>query len=85
MALSLGRLLTTYVTIFYTRYIIRVDDLDRLAIVEVAYGGLAVGRGMIWLRVGFWIFVLGVEIKNSLNFLWVFFSTFRSYRYSRRY
>jgi hypothetical protein len=29
--------------------------------------------------------VLGVEIRNSLDFLWVLFFAFRCYRYSRRY
>jgi hypothetical protein len=29
--------------------------------------------------------VLGVEIRNSLDFLWVFFFAFRCYGYSRRY
>jgi hypothetical protein len=29
--------------------------------------------------------MLGVEIRNSLDFLQVFFSAFRYYRYSRRY
>jgi hypothetical protein len=59
--------------------------LDKLEIVEVAYRGLAAGRGVIWLRVGFWVSMLGIEIRNSLNFLRVFFSTFRYYRYSTRY
>jgi hypothetical protein len=58
--------------------------LSSLEIVEVAYGGLAAGRGAIWLRVRLWVYVLGVEIRNSLNFLWVFFFAFRCYRYSRR-
>jgi hypothetical protein len=40
---------------------------------------------MIWLRIGFWISMFGVEIGDSLNFLWVFFPTFRGYKYSRRY
>jgi hypothetical protein len=39
---------------------------------------------VIWLRIRFWLSMLGVEIRNSLDFLWVFFSTFRGYRYSRR-
>jgi hypothetical protein len=59
--------------------------LGELKIFEVAYGGLASGRGVIWLRIGFGVSMLGVEIRNSFNFLWVFFSTFRYYRYSRRY
>jgi hypothetical protein len=59
--------------------------LDTLKIVEVAHGGLAARRGMIWLRIRFWISMLGREIGNSLDFLWVFFSTFRGYKYSRRY
>jgi hypothetical protein len=63
----------------------RSTILDGLKIVEVAYGGLAVGSGVIWLRIGFWVSMLGVEIRNSLDFLWVFFSTFRYYRYNRRY
>jgi hypothetical protein len=29
--------------------------------------------------------VLGVEIRNSFNFLWFFFFAFRCYRYSRGY
>jgi hypothetical protein len=63
----------------------KIDDLEGLEIVEVAYGGLAAGRGMIWLRIRLWVSVLGVEIRNSLDFLWFFFFAFRCYRYSRRY
>jgi hypothetical protein len=59
--------------------------LDKLKIVEVAHGGLPAGGGMIWLRIGFWISMLGVEIGNSLDFLRVFFFAFRCYWYSRRY
>jgi hypothetical protein len=59
--------------------------LEGLEIVEVAYGGLAAGRGMIWLRVRLWVSVLGVEIINSLDFLWVFFFAFKCYRYNRGY
>jgi hypothetical protein len=59
--------------------------LDKLKIVEVAHGGLAAGGGMIWLRIGFRISMLRVEIGNSFDFLQVFFSTFRGYGYSRRY
>jgi hypothetical protein len=59
--------------------------LEGLEIIEVAYGGLAAGRGMIWLRIRLWVSVLGVEIRNSLDFLWVFFFAFRCYGYSRRY
>jgi hypothetical protein len=84
VALDPGRLLTTYVTTSYTSYIRKIDDLDGLEIVEVAYGGLAAGRGVIWLRVRLWVSMLGVEIKNSLNFLWFFFFAFRYFRYSRR-
>jgi hypothetical protein len=40
---------------------------------------------MIWLRIGFWVSMLGVKIRNSFDFLRVFFSTFRGYGYSRRY
>jgi hypothetical protein len=40
---------------------------------------------VIWLRIGFGVSMLGIKIGNSFNFLWVFFSTFRYYRYSRRY
>jgi hypothetical protein len=58
--------------------------LDGLEIVEVAYGGLAAGRGVIWLRVRLWVSVLGVEIRNSFNFLQFFYFTFRCFRYSRR-
>jgi hypothetical protein len=29
----------------------KIDDLEGLEIVEVTYGGLAAGRGVIWLRV----------------------------------
>jgi hypothetical protein len=43
--------------------------LDELEIVEVAYRGLAAGRGMIWLRIRFWVSMLRVEIENSLDFL----------------
>jgi hypothetical protein len=45
MALGPGKLLTTYVTTFYTSYIWKIDDLNGLEIVEVASGGLATGRG----------------------------------------
>jgi hypothetical protein len=41
MALGLGRLLTTYVTTFYTSYTCKIDDLNSLEIIEVTYGGLA--------------------------------------------
>jgi hypothetical protein len=58
---------------------------EPLEIVEVAYRRLTIGRRVIWLRIGFWISMLGIEIRNSLNFLRVFFSTFRYYGYSRRY
>jgi hypothetical protein len=51
ITLGLGRLLTTYVTTFYTIYIWKIDDLDELEIVEVAYGGLAAERGVIGQRV----------------------------------
>jgi hypothetical protein len=51
VALDPGRLLTTYVTTSYISYIGKIDDLIILEIVEVAYGGLAAGRGMIWLRI----------------------------------
>jgi hypothetical protein len=44
MALGSGRLLTIYVTTSYTSYIGKIDDLEGLEIVEVAYGGLAAGR-----------------------------------------
>jgi hypothetical protein len=57
--------------------------LDELEIVEVIYGGLAAGRGVIWLRVRLWVSVLGIEIRNSFDFLWFFF-TFRCFRYNRR-
>jgi hypothetical protein len=85
MALALGTLLTIYVTTSYTSYIRKIDDLEGLEIIEVAYKGLAAGRGMIWLRVRLWVFVLGVEIRNSLNFLWFFFFAFRCYGYNRGY
>jgi hypothetical protein len=58
--------------------------LNSLEIIKVAYGGLAAGRGAIWLRVRLWVFVLGVEIRNSFDFLRFFFFAFRCYRYSRR-
>jgi hypothetical protein len=58
--------------------------LDELEIVKVAYGGLATGRGVIWLRVRLWASVLGVEIRNSFDFLWFLFFAFRCFRYSRR-
>ena len=58
--------------------------MDGLEIIEVAYGGLAARRGVIWLRVRLWVSVLGVEIRHSLNFFRVFFLfTFRCHRYSR--
>jgi hypothetical protein len=63
----------------------KIDDLEGLEIIEVAYGGLAAGRGMIWLRIRLWVPMLGVEIRKSLDFLWVFFFAFRCYGYSRRY
>jgi hypothetical protein len=59
--------------------------LGELEIVEVAYRGLAAGRGVIWLRIGFWVSMLRIEIRNSFDSLWVFFFAFRCYRYSRRY
>jgi hypothetical protein len=59
--------------------------LDELEIVEVAYRRLAAGRGVIWLRVRLWVSVLGVEIRNSFDFLRFFFFAFRCYRYSRGY
>jgi hypothetical protein len=40
---------------------------------------------VIWLRVRLWVSMLGVEIRNSLNFLWFFFFAFRCYGYSRGY
>jgi hypothetical protein len=40
---------------------------------------------VIWLRIGFWISMLKVKIENPFNFLRVFFSTLRYYRYSKRY
>jgi hypothetical protein len=55
--------------------------LDELEIVEIAYEGLAAGRGVIWLRVRLWISVLGVKIRDSFDFLRFFFFTFR---YCRR-
>jgi hypothetical protein len=58
--------------------------LNSLEIVEVAYGGLAAGRGVIWLRVRLWVSVLRVEVRNSLNLLGFFFFTFKCYRYNRR-
>jgi hypothetical protein len=59
--------------------------LDKLEIVEVAYGGLAAGRGVIWLRIRLWVSMLGIEIRNSFSFLWFFFFAFRCFRYSRMY
>jgi hypothetical protein len=47
----------------------KIDDLEGLEIVEVAYGGLAAERGRIWLRIRLWVLVLRVEIRNSLDFL----------------
>jgi hypothetical protein len=64
VALDPDRLLTTYVTTSYTSYIGKIDDLDGLEIVEVAYGGLAAGRGVIWLRVRLW-----VSDANPLGFV----------------
>jgi hypothetical protein len=63
----------------------KIDDVEGLEIVKVTYGGLAVGRRMIWLRIRLWVSVLGVEIRNSLNLLEFFFSAFRCYKYNRRY
>jgi hypothetical protein len=63
----------------------KIDDLEGLEIVEVAYEGLAAGRGVIGLRIRLWVSVLGIEIRNSLDFLWVFFFAFRCFRYSSRY
>jgi hypothetical protein len=59
--------------------------LEGLEIVEVAYGGLAAGRGVIWLRVRLWVSMLGVEIRKSFDFLRFFLFAFRCFRYSRRY
>jgi hypothetical protein len=39
---------------------------------------------VIWLRVRLRVFVLGVEIRNSFGFLWVFFFAFRCFRCNRR-
>jgi uncharacterized membrane protein len=85
MALALGTLLTIYVTTSYTSYIRKIDDLEGLEIIEVTYGRLAAGGGMIWLRVRLWVSVLEIEIRNSFNFLWFFFFAFRCYRYNRGY
>jgi hypothetical protein len=38
-----------------------------------------------WLPEEDWVSMLGVEIRNSLNFLGFFFFAFRCYRYNRRY
>jgi hypothetical protein len=59
--------------------------LKELEIIEVAYGGLSAGRGMIYLRIRLWVSVLGVEIRNSLDLFRFFFFAFRCYTYSRRY
>jgi hypothetical protein len=59
--------------------------LNELKIIEVAYGGLAAATGMIWLRVRLRVSMLGIEIRNSLNFFWIFFFGFGCYWYSRRY
>jgi hypothetical protein len=58
--------------------------LDGLKIVEIAYGGLAARRGVIWLRVRLWVSMLGVEIRNSFDLLWFFFFAFRCFRCSGR-
>jgi hypothetical protein len=58
--------------------------LDGLKIVEIAYGGLAARRGVIRLRIRLWVSMLGVEIRNSFDFLWFFFFAFRCFRYSKR-
>jgi hypothetical protein len=42
--------------------------LVELEIVEIAYGGLTAGRGVIWLRIGFWVSMLGIKIKKLLQF-----------------
>jgi hypothetical protein len=39
---------------------------------------------VIWLRVRLWVSVLGVEIRNSFDFLRFFYFAFRCFRYSRR-
>jgi hypothetical protein len=58
--------------------------LDGLEIVEVTYGGLTAGRGVIWPRVRLWVSMLGIKIRNSFDFLRFFFFAFRCFRYSRR-
>jgi hypothetical protein len=85
VALDPGKLLTTYITTFYTNYICKIDDLGGLKIIEVAYEGLAAGRGVIGMRVRLWVSMLGIEIRNSFDFLWFFFFAFRCYGYSRGY
>jgi hypothetical protein len=59
--------------------------LDKLEIIEIAYRRLTARRRVIWLRIGLRVSMFGVEIRNSLNFLRVFFSTFRYYGCSGRY
>jgi hypothetical protein len=59
--------------------------LNKLEIVEIAYRRLTAGRRVIWFRIGLRVSMLRVEIRNSLNFLQVFFSTFRYYGCSGRY
>jgi hypothetical protein len=60
--LGQSRLLTPYVTLYYTEYIWDIDDTDKLEIVEVAHRRLAAGRRTIGLGIWFWISVLGIKI-----------------------
>jgi hypothetical protein len=46
---------------------------------------LTARRRVIWLRIGLRVSMLKVEIQNSLDFLRVFFSTFRYYGCNGRY
>ena len=60
VALVLGKLLITYVTLYYKDYKDRSTIQKGLVIVEVAYGRLTARGRIIWLWVGLWIPVLRV-------------------------
>jgi hypothetical protein len=55
--------------------------LGDLKIVKFACRRLTAGRGIVWMRVGLWVPVLGVEIEFSFQ---IFFFAFRCYWYNRR-
>jgi hypothetical protein len=59
--------------------------LNKLEIVKITYRRLTARRRGIWLRIGLRVSMLRFKIRNSLNFLRVFFTTFRYYGCSGRY